>query len=70
MTMFLFSLVVAAACPDTKVINLTKEWNSIDERSLKFAKSRCAEIYDDSPCLKVFEKREENLYRATCGGRE
>jgi hypothetical protein len=57
----------AATCPETKVVNRTEEWNDTDQRSLESAQKRCKVHYEDSPCLKVFEKREENVYRATCG---
>lgn len=57
-------------CPETKVVNRTNEWNETDQRSLGFAHERCEAHFPDSPCLKTFEKREENVYRATCGAPE
>ena len=67
-SLILFSFAVwASDCPETKIINHTQEWNDIDRRSLKSAKKRCKIHYPDSPCVKIFEKTEENVYRVTCG---
>ena len=63
----ILSHAMADQCPETKVINRTDEWTDTDQKSLEFAKGRCSFYYPDSPCLKVFEKTETQVYRATCG---
>jgi len=57
----------AATCPETKVVNKTDEWTDTDQKSLESAQKRCKVHYEDSPCLKRFEKYEFQSYRATCG---
>lgn len=54
-------------CPKTEVVNLTDSWVELDIQTLNRAKHRCREIYEDAPCLKVFTKKEERVYNATCG---
>jgi hypothetical protein len=61
------SLVWASNCPPTKIVNHTSEWNDVDQKSLKSASERCVIKYPDSPCLKTFVKREEQVYWAICG---
>jgi hypothetical protein len=62
-----FSLAMAFSCPQVKVVNRTSVWSSEDDRMLEFNKTRCVVSYENYPCLKVFDKREENTYRALCG---
>lgn len=57
----------AATCPETKVINKTNEWTETDQKNLEFTQKRCEVHYEDSPCLKKFEKYDFQAYRATCG---
>jgi hypothetical protein len=61
-------LMTMALCGKATIINDTKEWTAIDEQSLATAKPRCAELYPEAPCLKIFHKTEENVYRVVCGG--
>ena len=63
-------LAVALLCPNTELIGFTGELTKQDQQFLEIAKQRCKEIYPDMPCLKVFEKKEENVYRAICGAQE
>lgn len=57
-------------CPPTKIINRTPKWTVQDQKHKNIAKKRCGEKYILSPCLKYFEKREENVYRAICGSKK
>lgn len=59
---------LALSCPDTIIINQTKEsWNKLDSKTLAGAKVRCAQIYPDAPCVKKFYKRPEQSYWVICG---
>lgn len=58
------------SCPPTVVVNATKVWNKIDQKTLKTSQKRCIVHYKDAPCLKRFIKKEENNYWAICGTRE
>ena len=53
-------------CPPTIVVNRTDRWTVQDQKHKNIAKNRCGELYISSPCLKKFEKVEENVYRAIC----
>lgn len=66
----MISLLVAAylACPITLMVNETKDpWNKEDFKVLNTANTRCGEIYQDSPCVKKFYKKEEQSYWVICG---
>lgn len=54
-------------CPTTRVENKTDYWTDQDAITLKRAKTRCGEIYEDSPCLKLFIKKDDYTYNAVCG---
>jgi hypothetical protein len=54
-------------CPAVEIKNRTTRWGSDDEKVLKRAQTRCKEIWSDSPCLKTFDKLDENRYTASCG---
>jgi hypothetical protein len=60
-------IVLAASCGNPEIINKTKEWNAIDQKTLQGAIKRCPELYDDAPCLKKFIKQSDNNYWAICG---
>jgi hypothetical protein len=62
--------IVALSCPETKLIGFDAPLTEQEIESLNHAKKRCAEIYPESPCLKSFEKREEQVFWAICGGEE
>jgi hypothetical protein len=64
------SVVLSASCPPTKLIGFDAPLTEQETQSLNHAKKRCAEIYPDSPCLKSFEKREEQVFWAICGAAE
>lgn len=65
---FLSCTVYANVCPKTKVNALNgSKLNKHDEEMLKKAKKRCGKIYKDMPCLKQFNKIEDNRYTALCG---
>lgn len=50
------------------LINISNiPWNQRDYSELDRAKSRCAELYSDAPCLKKFIKVRELTYRVICG---
>ena len=63
------AIVLAAGCGPTVVTNNTDSWTEVDQKSFKSATERCVFYYEDSPCLKSFEKMEENVYRAICSER-
>ena len=60
---------VDAQCPKTVVINYTKIWNDLDQKTLDGAKVRCGQKYPQSPCLTKFIKKDVNAYNAICGKR-
>ena len=57
------------SCPTTKIVNHTDVWSEYDKSVLNTAKVRCNEIYPGSPCVKVFIKKEEQLYNVVCGSK-
>ena len=66
MTTLLFLL--AAACPQTKMVNRSKlPWNDRDRWEMTYAQKRCGEIYEDAPCLKTFYKLGFQDYYVSCG---
>jgi hypothetical protein len=57
-------------CPQTlKVLNENMQWDGCqDEEAYERALIRCNELYkSEAPCLKVFIKVEQGVYRAICG---
>lgn len=63
----LVGATLAVSCPETKIVNHTKVWNEQDAKTLKSAKSRCSYYYPNSPCVKVFIKKDATTYNAVCG---
>lgn len=61
------TLALASQCPQVLVVNNTKVWNEDDQKTLDFAKVRCAEIYPDAPCIKKFIKKSDTNYNVVCG---
>lgn len=59
-----------ATCPTTEIVNLTKTWNERDAWSLENAKKRCNEIYPGFPCVKMFRKKQDDIYHVICGIKE
>lgn len=78
MTLGLISVIIAACagpltknkCQTTVVVNRTSRWGTDDERVLQRAQRRCKEIWSDAPCLKTFDKLDENRYTAKCGPKD
>ena len=60
-------ITTALSCPKTLIRNNTEEWNMQDMQTLSRAKTRCAELYVDSRCLKKFIKNDDRSYLAICG---
>lgn len=60
------SLMMTLSCPNVTIVNKTDTWTMIDVEEVKIATNRCKELYNNSPCLKIFTKVEENTYRAVC----
>lgn len=63
----IFALATSLSCPETKLINETKEWTKKDQQTMDFAKDRCKDVYKGNPCLVQFKKVEEGVYSALCG---
>lgn len=62
----MFISCLALCC--TTILTPTDDWSDRDETAFTTARSRCGEIYKDSPCLVKFTKMEEaDTYRAICG---
>ena len=50
------------------MLNTSKfPWNDYDQSMLKQAEKRCGELYDDSPCVKLFKKYDKLSYTVICG---
>lgn len=61
-------IIGALLCPQTKVLNLTDEWNDRDIEAQAMATVGCAKQYgEEYACLKLFTKMEPLVYRAICG---
>lgn len=54
------------SCPVAKIKNLTPTWTKDDQQVFDSAKVRCGKIFPDAPCLKLFIKKEDQLYNAVC----
>ena len=66
--MLILLLALNLSCPNTKVLNISKEpFNKRDRENLSFSKKRCKKIFKDSPCLLKFMKKSELNYWACCG---
>lgn len=64
-----FFLVLQIQCPNTQKINESNEpWNQTDRDAFNRATRVCAtdNRYTDTPCLKLFIKREPMAYAALC----
>ena len=55
------------SCPVIKIVNKTNVWNALDKATLAKAKTRCVQLYPQSPCIKVFIKKAANQYNVVCG---
>lgn len=65
----LAATLMALSCPASKIENYTKEWNRQDQQTFDHAKIRCAEIYPEAPCMKLFRKKDSTTYNVICGGK-
>ena len=64
----IYMLLLSLSCPQTKMVNVTKfSWNDYDRSVLKQVQKRCGELYNDSPCVKLFRKFGEQDYSVICG---
>lgn len=61
-------MLLALACPQTRIENWTNEWNKQDQWTLDNAKKRCGQLYPDAPCVKMFRKKDESTYNVICSG--
>jgi hypothetical protein len=63
-----FMVMSAISCPNIKVVDHTKSaWTDQDQEAITQAQKRCGELFPKAPCLKLFVKVEEGMYRAICG---
>jgi len=62
-------MISQGVCLVVIVVNLTSTWNKVDQTTLDRAKIRCQQLYPDSPCLKKFIKKPDNIYNAICSER-
>lgn len=65
--MILLNTLVSVSCAMTVITNKTNVWNTKDEATLQHAKSRCAQLYSDAPCLTKFIKKDALTYQCACG---
>ncbi len=60
--------IALSACPVTKIVNKTVyPLNNHDRDIMKTCQKRCVVHFPDSPCLKLFEKVDEQGYHCICG---
>lgn len=60
-------LVILLSCPTTTIQNTSGyPWNDYDTSILNQARKRCGEIYNDSPCIKLFKKWGKQDYSVIC----
>ncbi len=64
-------ILIAAilGCSQAKIVDMTNSWgDEQDLWALKTAAKRCESYYGkEAPCLKVFTKAEQGVYRAVRG---
>lgn len=57
-----------ASCPKTTMLNTSKyPWVKYDYEILDYSKKRCAQLYQNSPCVKLFKKYNKQQYSVVCG---
>lgn len=60
------ALVMACVAPI--ILNQSgTDWNDHDNKILEKYRTRCGKVFKDSPCLKTFIKKEEQVYWVICG---
>lgn len=63
-------ILLALSCPITKIENISGHpWNKHDQEVLEYVQKRCGQVYPDSPCVKLFRKREAQDYSVICGAK-
>lgn len=68
MITFSLALFITLSCPATKMVNVSGDpWNDYDKSILEQAKKRCVQLYEDSPCVKLFRKYGKQDYSVICG---
>ena len=68
MITFMTVMALSVNCPDVRLINFADGMNEQDTEALHVAGKRCGTYYGaEAPCLKVFSKQEQGVYRAVCG---
>lgn len=65
----LWGALSTSVCPATTIQNLTDTWNKQDQTTYEGAIKRCGQLYPESPCLKLFRKKDATTYNAICGSR-
>jgi len=64
-----FFWVAFTMCSETKLILPPGEKETAEDRSaVARAKHHCPELYENSPCARVVERRAHLNYWVTCGG--
>ena len=64
-------MLTALVCAMTVMQNVSKQpWNDYDRQMLQYATKRCAEMYEDAPCVKLFRKYNVQQYSVICGAKK
>lgn len=64
-------IILALSCPEPLRQNVSGDpWNAYDKQEEQYCQKRCGELYDDSPCLKLFRKFEKQGYTCICGAKK
>jgi hypothetical protein len=66
--MTILAFLLAASCPQTKMVNQSKlPWTKWDRKEMAYCQKRCPYEYRDAPCLKEFFKLGFQDYFCECG---
>lgn len=66
--MNIFFIIMSISCTPTKIQNVSGfKWNAHDRETLNYSKKRCQELYEDSPCVRLFKKYGKQDYSVICG---
>lgn len=64
------AIAATTGCHNTVFENKTNQpWDQVDKMHYRAASQRCGELYEKSPCVKLFRKRENRNYSVICGGK-
>lgn len=59
------------SCPKTVMLNTSKfPWVDYDYEILDYSKKRCGQMYQNSPCVKLFKKYNKQQYSVICGSKK